>query len=53
MGVAEYDLLFIAAAAARPLIHSASPIDWQRPWMKLSTNTFPKKLHDSHLNQPT
>jgi DNA-binding XRE family transcriptional regulator len=45
MGVAEYDLLFIAAALRVHFVHLFPPIDWQRPMDENVHKHIPHELH--------
>jgi transcriptional regulator with XRE-family HTH domain len=45
LGVAEYDLLFIAAALRVHVIHLFPPIDWQRPMDETVHQYIPQELH--------
>jgi len=44
-GVAEYDLLFIAAALRVHLIHLFPDIDWKRPMDETVHRFIPQELH--------
>ena len=46
LGVAEYDLLFIAAALRVHFIHLLPPIDWKRPMDETVHQHIPQELHD-------
>ena len=46
MGVAEYDLLFIAAALRVHFVHLFPPIDWKRPMDETVHKHIPQELHD-------
>ena len=46
MGVAEYDLLFIAAALRVQVVQLLPPIDWQRPMDETVHQYIPQELHD-------
>jgi transcriptional regulator with XRE-family HTH domain len=45
LGVAEYDLLFIAAALRVHFVHLFPPIDWQRPMDENVHKHIPHELH--------
>jgi transcriptional regulator with XRE-family HTH domain len=45
LGVAEYDLLFIAAALRVHFVHLFPPIDWQRPMDENVHQHIPHELH--------
>ncbi len=45
MGVAEYDLLFIAAALHVQPVHLYPEIDWQRPMDETVHKYIPHELH--------
>ena len=46
IGIAEYDLLFIAAALRVHFIHLFPPIDWQRPMDETVHQHISQELHD-------
>jgi transcriptional regulator with XRE-family HTH domain len=46
MGVAEYDLLFIAAALRVQVVNLFPPIDWKRPMDETVHKYIPQELHD-------
>lgn len=46
IGIAEYDLLFIAAALRVHLIHLYPEIDWKRPMDETVHKYIPQELHD-------
>ena len=46
IGIAEYDLLFIAAALRVHFIHLFPPIDWKRPMDETVHQHLPQELHD-------
>ena len=46
MGVAEYDLLFIAAALRVQPAHLYPEIDWKRPMDETVHKHIPQELHD-------
>jgi transcriptional regulator with XRE-family HTH domain len=46
LGVAEYDLLFIAAALRVHFIHLFPEIDWKRPMDETVHQHIPQELHD-------
>ena len=46
MGVAEYDLLFIAAALRVQPAHLYPEIDWKRPIDETVHKYIPQELHD-------
>ena len=45
LGIAEYDLLFIAAALRVHFVHLFPPIDWQRPMDENVHKHIPHELH--------
>jgi len=46
LGIAEYDLLFIAAALRVHVVHLFPPIDWLRPMDETVHKYIPQELHD-------
>ena len=46
IGIAEYDLLFIAAALRVHFVQLFPPIDWKRPMDETVHQHIPQKLHD-------
>ena len=46
IGIAEYDLLFIAAALRVHFVHLYPEIDWQRPMDEIVHQHIPHELHD-------
>ena len=46
MGVAEYDLLFIAAALRVHFVNLFPPIDWKRPMDETVHKHIPQELHE-------
>ena len=46
LGVAEYDLLFIAAALRVQVVHLFPPIDWKRPMDETVHKYILQELHD-------
>jgi hypothetical protein len=44
--IADYDLLFIAAALSVHLIHLYPAIDWNRPMNEAVHQHIPQELHD-------
>jgi transcriptional regulator with XRE-family HTH domain len=44
-GIAEYDLLFVAAALRVHLIHLYPDIDWKRPMDETVRRFIPQELH--------
>jgi len=45
LGIAEYDLLFIAAALRVQVVQLLPPIDWQRPMDETVHQYIPQELH--------
>ena len=45
LGIAEYDLLFIAAALRVQVVQLLPPIDWQRPMDENVHKHIPHELH--------
>ena len=46
IGIADYDLLFIAAALRVHFVHLYPEIDWQRPMDEIVHQHIPQALHD-------